>query len=102
MTATLAQKQPITAEVILTYTDRDQDFVYIQLPLTDEGAIDEATVLLEILSSVDPQARAFLCKASLCLRIPSDADIDVIAPWLHCKDSPLCNGKLWLKQHLHT
>lgn len=102
MTKTATQKQVITADLILTYTDRDQEFALIQLPLSDEGAIDEATVLFEILSAVSPQARAFLCKVSLCLHAPSDAKPGVVAPWLYCKDSPLYDGKLWLKQHLYA
>jgi len=100
MTTTPTQ-QLCLIEVIYTFDDdRDQGFEHIHVAAYN-GELSEAAVLHAILSPLAIDELQALNKVSLCLmNIRSHEQALALAPWLYCKDSPLCNGKLWLKQHL--
>lgn len=76
-----------------------QDLRVFTVFLNGDGEITEAETLFSLLSELSTAERAHLAKVSLCLMGTSESDARQLAPWLWCKDSPLANGKLWLRQH---
>jgi hypothetical protein len=85
-------------EVIATF-DEGQEFLYIKVPIIN-GYLSEPAVMAAAFAEIPAEQLPSLCKLSLQLfNIPSEAAAKELAPWIFCKDSPLHQGKLWLKQH---
>ena len=76
----------------------DQIMVPFTVPVVD-GELSEAAVLFALLKHLSAHERQRLLKVSLCFVMGGEAG-KALAPWVHHQDSPLFNGKLWLKQHL--
>lgn len=74
-----------------------QSIAHFTVPVVD-GELSEANVLLALLEQLSARERQHLVKVSLCFAF--EAAGNTLAPWLTHQDSPLCGGKLWLKQHL--
>jgi hypothetical protein len=70
---------------------------HFTVPVVD-GELSEAVVLLALLEQLSARERQHLVKVSLCFAF--EAAGNTLAPWLTHPDSPLCGGKLWLKQHI--
>lgn len=83
-----------TEEATLT----TQDMRYVSVILDSKGQATEADVLFAVLSELSATERALLAKVSLCLMCCTESEAKTIAPWLWHKDSPLYDGKLWLRQ----
>ena len=86
-------------EVIFSFDDLPQDCYTLEYISADQyvpGQVTEAEVMLDILGCLSVEERGQLCKVSICVQ--GDEPLK-FAPWLTCKNSPLYNGKLWLKQH---
>lgn len=89
----------LTVEAIYSFTDSDQLFQQLEVPLTDAG-VSEAALLRAALDWLPAELDSDLAKVSFCLfGIESEEHARNVAPWIFCSDSPLFNGKLWLKQH---
>jgi hypothetical protein len=109
----MTQETPAQLLVEAIYTfERDQPQIDIEtnkamlgnqslsrffVPVVD-GEVSEAAVLFALLSDIDVHARQALCKVSLCF-FGEMAMLDRAMPWLEEPDSPLYQGKLWLRQH---
>ena len=87
-----------TVEVIYSFDDLEQQIARLYFNLDDTPILTEARVLRKMLDQLANNEIDQLRKCSICIDIPVDADINTVAPWLFDKDSPLYNGKLWLKQ----
>ena len=87
-------------EAIYTFADdRDQEFFDLTVDSNDRGEICEGTMLLALLQPLNAKQLQQLCKISTCIAIDGEeAAAAGVAPFLFDKDSPLHNGKLWLKQ----
>ena len=86
-------------EVIFSFDDLPQEFYNLDYNSQEQyvpGQITEAELMVDILGCLSAEERGQLCKVSICVQ--GDEPLK-FAPWLLCKDSPLYNGKLWLKQH---
>lgn len=92
----------VIIDVIATFDHAPQMFFRIEVTGTPTE-ISEASVLYAIFMEITENLLPQLRKLSLCLLdMTSEEEARQIAPWLFCKDSPLYNGKLWLKQHNNT
>jgi hypothetical protein len=83
-----------------------QAFGKLEVAVGDAGSVQEAEVLHCLLTELTAAERDLLAKVSLCLLEPEAEDCAEAAaaakrlcPWLWEKDSPLFEGKLWLRQH---
>ena len=76
-----------------------QSIAHFSVPAV-AGELSEAAVLFALLGQLSAHERQQLSKVSLCLAL-SEEDSRRMAPWLAHQDSPLCAGKLWLKQHIN-
>ena len=74
-----------------------QTMAHFTVPV-EKGEISEAAVLFALLSELSANERQHLCKVSLAFGL-TEEEGKTLAPWLDVTDSPLFNGKLWLKQH---
>ena len=86
-------------EVIYTFDDIEQQIDSLWIDLDDTPVLTEARVLRALLEQLSETELDQLCKCSICVQLPEDADVKTVAPWIFDKDSPLFNGKLWLKQY---
>lgn len=77
-----------------------QTFSLLQVPVVD-GQVSEASVLFAVLSDINAVERAQLAKVSLAFYV-NPGEGSALMPWLDHKDSPLYEGKLWLRQHALT
>ena len=76
----------------------DQSMAHFTVPVVD-GELSEAAVLFALLQQLSAHERQRLIKVSLCFAMGGETG-KALAPWVNHQDSPLFNGKLWLKQHL--
>jgi hypothetical protein len=89
----------VAIDVIATFEHAPQMFFTVEVT-GHPTEISEASVLYAIFMEITENLLPQLCKLSLCLMdVTSETEARQIAPWLFCKDSPLHNGKFWLKQH---
>jgi hypothetical protein len=87
------------AEAIYTYDEAEQEFKLIEIPVSPDGTLSEAEVLLTALKKASKKHRYELVKISFCFSFPEDVCPRCAAPWLFRPDSPLFRGKLYLMQH---
>lgn len=87
----------IWIEAIYSFRYTDQDFAEFTCPAPN-GVLSEAVVLHHLMSALSFDQQCELSKVSIALRL-NEEDTRHAAPWLFHQDSPLADGKLWLKQH---
>ena len=91
--AAIAARDCETGEPVLEH----QALSRFSVPV-EQGELSEAVVLFSLLSELSAAERQKLIKVSICLAL-GEEEATAVAPWLTTPDSPLFNGKLWLKQH---